>query len=122
MHEVKVTTHFSAAHRLVGHDGACANPHGHNWEVEVTVRGSALDEIGVLVDFHVVTGAVDKALAELDHSDLNTLAAFAAGNPTSENIARHLFRSLARELNCDAYRLHRVTVSETPGKSVSYWE
>lgn len=122
MYELCVKTHFSAAHKLDGYQGRCAQVHGHNWEVEIFVRGTVLDATGLLVDFREVKAAVNAAVAELDHADLNRLTFFAAQNPSSENIARYLYGALAdrwKVLNC---RVHRVCVAETPGASASYWE
>ena len=95
MYEISITTHFSAAHRLVNYDGPCADLHGHNWGVEVFLRGEKLDELGMLVDFSDVKQAVADVLKALDHGDLNAQPAFAAINPTSENIAHHLFNELS---------------------------
>ena len=44
MFEVKIETHFSSAHHLLNYKGACENQHGHNWKVEVYVRGEELDK------------------------------------------------------------------------------
>jgi 6-pyruvoyltetrahydropterin/6-carboxytetrahydropterin synthase len=120
MFELSVKTHFSAAHRLVGYDGVCANPHGHNWEVEVFLRGTKLDAVGMLRDFKAIKGAIREAMQDLDHADLNLLPAFVRENPTSENIARHLFGALGQRLNTDHCRVSKVTVCETPGTSASY--
>ncbi len=122
MYEISVITHFSAAHRLVGYDGSCANVHGHNWEISIFIRGTELNDIGVLVDFREVKQLVNDSLAELDHGDLNALPAFADANPTSENIARHLHEKLSAELNEGNCTVHRVAVRETPRTEVSYWE
>ncbi len=122
MFEISVKTHFSAAHRLVGYDGSCANPHGHNWEVAIHIRGPALDDIGILVDFREIKAALRDILGGLDHCDLNALPAFAAQNPTSENLAQLLYRGLAERLNNARYRIQRVDVSESPGTSAGYWE
>ena len=122
MFEIGVTTHFSAAHSLKGYPGECAGQHGHNWGVEVYVRGEALSPVGLLADFRPLKAMVKSVLAELDHSDLSTLEAFRAENPTSENIARLLYGRLAVELNCKEYRVSRVVVRETPGTSAAYWE
>ena len=54
MFEVKVESSFSAAHHLLNYKGACENQHGHNWKVEVYVRGENLNESGILVDFKVL--------------------------------------------------------------------
>ena len=120
MHEISVRTHFSAAHRLTGYEGTCANLHGHNWEVEVAVRGEKLDETGMLVDFRKLKDAVRETTSELDHADLNSLAAFKSANPTSENIARHLFERLRAMLAGHGCKLDHVTVRETPNSSATY--
>lgn len=120
MFELSVKTHFSAAHRLVGYDGVCARMHGHNWEVEVFLRGTKLDAIGMLMDFKVIKTAIRAAMEELDHADLNLLPAFVRENPTSENIARYLFGLLGAKLNTEHCRVYKVMVCETPGASASY--
>lgn len=120
--EVYVKSHFSAAHSLRGYNGDCARIHGHNWIIEVFVRCSELNGIGIGIDFRDVKSAVKEVLADLDHSDLNELEAFRTENPTSENIARFLYRSLSLKLNNPAVRVSRVKVSETPGAGAFYWE
>ncbi len=122
MFELSVKTHFSAAHRLVGHEGDCADLHGHNWDVEIFIRGENLNDIGILMDFREVKDAVKSALSEIDHKDLNKLPAFGSNNPTSENIARFLYERLSGAVNCDTCAIHKVTVYETPGSGMSYWE
>jgi len=122
MVELSVRASFSAAHHLRGHAGGCANLHGHNWEVEVLIRGETLDEMGMLVDFQVVKQAVREAMAALDHADLNAHPAFRQRNPTSENLAGYLYGELRRRLDHPRYRVWGVRVSESPGSSVLYWE
>lgn len=122
MYEVSISTHFSAAHHLRGYQGSCASPHGHNWEVEVFVQGEGLNGTGILVDFKHLKGAVQEELERLDHTDLNTLEAFRDSNPTSENLARHLFRALAGRFAQAGCRVSKVSVKETPGSKASYWE
>jgi 6-pyruvoyltetrahydropterin/6-carboxytetrahydropterin synthase len=122
MFEVSIRTRFSAAHHLEGYPGSCAAHHGHNWEVEVYIRGEELDATGILVDFREIKAAVLKALEGVDHADLNRLADFAERNPTSENIARFLFRRVGAALDDDRYHLHRVAVYETPETRAVYWE
>ncbi|WP_254544447.1 6-pyruvoyl trahydropterin synthase family protein [Halomarina pelagica] len=53
---------ISAGHRLLHHDGKCSRPHGHNYEVSVTVRGELTEE-GWIVDKGEVTDVID----EWDH-------------------------------------------------------
>ncbi|MFW6163967.1 MAG: 6-pyruvoyl trahydropterin synthase family protein, partial [Planctomycetota bacterium] len=44
-------TDFAAAHRLREYDGNCERLHGHNWRVDVVLRGEALDDLGMVNDF-----------------------------------------------------------------------
>lgn len=120
--EVYVKSHFSAAHNLRGYQGNCARTHGHNWMIEVYVRCAELDKIGIGVDFRDIKAAVSEVLASLDHSDLNDLPAFREENPTSENIAKFLYRQLSAKLNTSVIRISRVKVCETPGAGAFYWE
>jgi len=121
MFELSIRTHFSAAHRLVGYEGPCANPHGHNWDVEVFVRGFSLNELGMLIDFKNIKEAVRAAMNEVDHCDLNQLPVFVRQNPTSENLARYLYEQLSKNMNGAALKVYKVTVCETPGTTASYW-
>lgn len=122
MFELSITTRFSAAHHLVDYPGACAALHGHNWGVEVFVRGKELDETGILLDFGQIKEVVRRVIGEIDHTDLNTFAGLAGDNPSSENIARYLYRILAKELNSAQCKVHRVCVNETPEARATYWE
>lgn len=122
MFEVSVRGHFSAAHHLAGHPGKCARQHGHNWEVEVFLRGEQLNDTGILADFGHLKEALRARLSELDHLDLNILDDFAVNNPTSENIARFLYAKLSSELDCARYKVRRVSVREGPWSQASYWE
>ena len=120
--EIYVKNHFSAAHSLRGYPGDCANVHGHNWLVEVFVRCTELDSLGIGVDFRDIKAAVKEVLAGIDHCNLNDLPLFAERNPTSENIARFLYKELSCKLNAPMIRVSRVKVSETPGAGAFYWE
>jgi 6-pyruvoyltetrahydropterin/6-carboxytetrahydropterin synthase len=122
MFELSVKTMFSAAHRVVGHLGGCANLHGHNWEVEVILQGRELNETGFLVDFKDVKKALKEIMDDLDHADLNALHPFLKENPTSENLAVHIFKEAARRLNNTRCQVHGVRVAESPGTSVLYRE
>ncbi|MCG6877987.1 MAG: 6-carboxytetrahydropterin synthase QueD [Deltaproteobacteria bacterium] len=120
--EIYVQTHFSAAHALNGYPGDCARVHGHNWIIDVFVRCKKLDDIGIGIDFRDIKKSVKNVLKSLDHFNLNDLPAFQNMNPTSENIARFLYRELGLQLNSDTVTVSKVKVSETPGAGAFYWE
>lgn len=122
MFELSVRDHFSAAHFLRGYQGKCATRHGHNWEVDVRVRGKRLNAAGMLTDFREIKDALNRVLKDLDHRDLNETGAFRKLNPTCENLARHLFTRLSKELNDRRLKVFRVDVRETASSGVGYWE
>ncbi len=122
MYELCVKTYFSAAHRLREYSGSCEALHGHNWDVEVFVRGQQLNNIGLLIDFKEIKQTVKHVLDELDHTDLNSLTEFVTENPSSENIARFLYRRIGEKLNTETCIVSRINVYETPTSRASYWE
>src|SRR5262245_65746264 len=62
MHEVMIEMSFSSAHALRGYQGKCENTHGHNYKVEVYVRGRKLNNIGLLIDFKDLKAATRKVV------------------------------------------------------------
>ena len=120
--EVYIKEHFSAAHSLMGYKGDCARIHGHNWMVEVFVRCTELNEIGIGVDFRDINEGLNDVLESLDHCYLNELPPFQKVNPSSENIAKYLYQELAKKLNSDDVKVSKVKVSETPEAGALYWE
>jgi len=121
MFDIFIDTHFSGGHHLRNYPGNCERPHGHNWKVRVCVRASELDKLGMGVDFRTVKNAVATVIDDLDHRDLNEHPSFQKRNPSSENIAVHIFDSLKKVLISDRYRLHSVTVKETESSGVTYY-
>lgn len=121
MFHVFIKSHFSAGHHLRDYPGNCERPHGHNWKVEVTVKTSELDRLGMGIDFRQVKEAVKKVLDTLDHHDLNEHAGFQSINPSSENIAVYIFNNLQKDLTSDRYEVHSVTVCETDNTGVTYF-
>lgn len=120
MFELTVRDEFSAAHQLRGYEGACEKLHGHNWRVEVAVRGERLNEIGILLDFKELKAHLREILSELDHRNLNEHPAFLQKNPSSENLARYIFERLSERLSGRPVRVYRVTVCETE-RSCASW-
>ena len=89
MIEISQTFSFDAAHHLGV--GAAENRrlHGHSFYVEVTLRGEADVQTGVLRDFGEVDAALKEVRALLDHRLLNDVEGL--GKPTLENLARFIF-------------------------------
>ena len=97
---------FSASHQLTGvpDDHPCARLHGHNYMVEVEVRGDVNPHTGFVVDFQIIDNAIKPLIEKLDHYHLNDIIE----NPTAENIAQWIM---------DNHRPHfafSVKVWETP--------
>jgi len=122
MYEITTEAHFSAAHHLLGYDGPCENVHGHNWLVRATVRCDELDTNGIGMDFRKLKGRLEEILGRLDHTDLNRVFTDRQTNPSSENIARHIFTELKTSLDSPHCRVWKVVVHETPGNSAAYYE
>ncbi|MGD8985522.1 MAG: 6-carboxytetrahydropterin synthase QueD [Desulfobacteraceae bacterium] len=113
MYELKIISQFAGAHQLRDFGGKCEALHGHNWKIEVYVTGNKLDEDGLLIDFALVKKETKKALNKLDHKFLNELEPFKTVNPSSENIARHIYGSLSKKLNNENVRVSKVTAWES---------
>jgi 6-pyruvoyltetrahydropterin/6-carboxytetrahydropterin synthase len=112
LYTLTVRSSFSAAHRLREYPGNCERLHGHNWRVEATVESRELDAQGMAVDFRTIRGILAEAISRLDHRYLNDVAPFDAHNPSSENIARHIFEEMEGKIPGPA-RLCRVVVWES---------
>jgi 6-pyruvoyltetrahydropterin/6-carboxytetrahydropterin synthase len=122
MYELKITSQFAAAHQLRALVGGCENLHGHNWKVEVTVMGNALGDDGLLMDFRVIKEHTKEILDDLDHKFLNEIGAFKSMEPSSENIAHHIFKTLSDRLEVDGVRVSKVTAWESESACASYME
>jgi 6-pyruvoyltetrahydropterin/6-carboxytetrahydropterin synthase len=119
---LKVLADFAAAHTLRDYPGACNRMHGHNWKIEAEVEASALNEIGMAIDFKDIKTAVRAIAAELDHYYLNDLEPFREINPTAENIAQYIFQALAERLNTATVTVSAITLWETERACVRYTE
>ncbi len=119
---LKVVTDFAAAHLLRDYPGQCSRLHGHNWKVEVELIATALDEVGMGLDFKAIKAAAKEVIARLDHHHLNEIPPFDKINPTAENIAAYLYRELAHSLNGPRTRIGAVTLWETERACVRYSE
>lgn len=120
MFESSVRDHIASAHQLHGYDGPCKNMHGHTWQVEIVVCGNTLDEVGLLADFKILKAKLKQVLMPLDHIVLNDLPTFKDLNPSTENLARYIYRAM--NTRCAPLRLKQVQVWESDTASVIYYE
>jgi 6-pyruvoyltetrahydropterin/6-carboxytetrahydropterin synthase len=120
--------HFSAGHRLrnpalSAEDnsrlyGACAQAHGHNYLVEVTVAGTPDPVTGMAADLAVVDAVVEReVIGHVDHRTLEEVPFLTGVISTGESLARAFFDVLSHHLG-DA--LVRVAVRETAKNSFEY--
>lgn len=117
--ELTVKGHFDAAHELVGYPGQCRDLHGHTWDVEVTVVGRTLDDIGIVYDFTRLKADLAAVLDDYDHGHLNEVAPFDEINPTAENLARVICERLQDTVGA-AVDVLEVAVWESPVARIVY--
>ena len=122
MYEVTTEAHFSAAHHLRDYNGPCENVHGHNWLVRAAVRCGELNELGLAIDFKELKTRLKGILEKLDHRDINVVFEKEGFNPSSENIARYIYKELEKKLKESNCMVSRIDVYETPGNCASYFE
>lgn len=126
-------SHFSAAHRLYNPSfpddkneaifDKCnnANGHGHNYVLEVTVRGIPDPETGYVIDLKLLRDILDAEIIDkVDHKHLNYDVDFLRGIiPTAENIAIVFWSIL--ESRIPAGELHSVKLFESDSNFVEYF-
>ena len=107
---------IEAAHRLphVPEGHKCARVHGHSFRIEVHVTGPVDARLGWVMDFADIKAAFEPLFEQLDHRYLNDVPGL--DNPTSENLARWIWRELQPNLP----GLARVVVHETCTSGASY--
>ncbi len=103
--------------------GKCNNPngHGHNYTLEVTVKGEVNPRSGFVVDLKQLKEVLHREVLDaMDHRFLNKeVPEFFTRIPTTENLAIAIWQRLAPKLN--AAQLHRVRVYETPDLFVDFY-
>ncbi len=137
-----------SGHLLTKHPGACRFPHGHSRTIEIVVVSHTLDARDMVCDFKALSAVATEAVQRLDHAfALNTsdprfaemraaygerVLAFPGVDPTSEILAREIFRLIGDKLASQSadpahpiashVRLERVRVTETGTSWAEYWE
>ena len=130
-----IRTHFAAAHRLARPElsqeeneaiyGKCARPHGHghNYLVDVTVRGPIDARTGMVCDLAALQRLVDDLVVEpFDHTFLNKdVPHFVDCVPTAENIALHIADKLSSPIRAIGAQLHKVRLQESPNNAAEVY-
>jgi 6-pyruvoyltetrahydropterin/6-carboxytetrahydropterin synthase len=124
--------HFNAAHRLYNPDfdeawnqaqfGICSNPHwhGHNYVIEVTVKGVPDPHTGYVIDLSELKKIIHEAVvAKCDHRNLNQEVDFLQGIlPSTENLVIAFWNQIEPRLT--AGKLHCVRLYETERNFAEY--
>ena len=132
---ISKTIEFSAAHRLYLEQlseeenfalfGPCANPygHGHNYTLEVTLKGKKDPHTQMVVHFTKFKSILlEYVIAPMDHRHLNHDVEFLKGIlPTSESIVEALWARLSPVFEAESYQLHRLKFASTARNSVEYF-
>lgn len=95
--------------------GPAANPHGHNFLLEVTLEGEPDPATGMVFDLKKLKEIIEReATGPMDHRFLNReVPPFDRLVPTTENLAREIWRRLAPHFQEGPARLHAVRLYET---------
>lgn len=122
---------FSASHRLHNPElpaeenlrvfGACnhENGHGHNYEVEVVVRGSPDPRTGMVVNLSVLKELLEDVVGQARYKSLDRDVPFMKGRiSTMENVALGIWEAI--EPRIPSGRLHLVRVRESENNVVEY--
>jgi 6-pyruvoyltetrahydropterin/6-carboxytetrahydropterin synthase len=123
---------FSAAHRLHSADltdeqnkevfGKCNNPngHGHNYVLEVTVKGEIDSKNGMVMNLVDLKKAIDEAIInQVDHKHLNyDVPIFREINPTAENMVVVFWKLL--EMKLPNGMLYEMKLHETENNVAIY--
>jgi 6-pyruvoyltetrahydropterin/6-carboxytetrahydropterin synthase len=120
MFEVEKSFSFEAGHILEHHDGMCAHPHGHSYQLTVVVRKDRVEDSGakrgMVMDFQDIRAVVAPMIEQFfDHKWLNET--LCVNSPTAEFIAEWVFTYLDPKIP----GLFRVTISETQSSRASYY-
>ena len=103
--------------------GKCANlnGHGHNYTLEVTVKGEVDPSTGFVVDLKQLKDILNSEVVDaMDHRHLNKeVPEFATTIPTTENLAVAIWNRLGPKLK--VAKLHRIRLYEMPDLFVDYY-
>jgi len=107
--EIYKTFTIEAAHRLpnLSESHKCSRLHGHSFVIEVHIEGDSDNNNGWVMDFSDISEIFKPIFKRLDHHYLNEIPGLE--NPTSENLAKWVWR----EMESDLSSLYSIVVRET---------
>jgi 6-pyruvoyltetrahydropterin/6-carboxytetrahydropterin synthase len=123
---------FAASHRMHNPEmsdqenreiyGKCNNPngHGHNYALEVTVKGEVDPRTGMVMSLTDLKKVIEEAVTHsMDHKNLNLDVPVLQGvNPTAENLVVVFWKLLEQRL--PAGSLAEIKLHETENNLVLY--
>lgn len=125
------TFYFCAAHQY-GHSdwsdlknqkvfGDDAKVHGHNYSLEITVKGEIDPNTGFIIDLGHLKMIVDKHIIKImDHAQIERdISWFKDKQPSSENMVVFIWESIENKIK--KAKLHRVRLVETPTIKTDYY-
>jgi 6-pyruvoyltetrahydropterin/6-carboxytetrahydropterin synthase len=123
--------HFSASHILINPKcsddenkiifGKCNELHGHNYYLEITIKGIPEIKTGYVMDLKKLKEIInEEILTKVDHKNLNDVIFFRDKIPTTENMAVVFWNILSPHLKGENYSLYSVKIYETEKNSVIY--
>ncbi len=120
---VSIKVSFCYGHRIVGHPGKCANLHGHTGTVEVRVRSSKLNELGMVTDF----GPLKEQIKEYVDAMYDHKMVLEQGDPiwnalyaAHEKVATVLWKPTAEHFAKDIFDF--CVAHQIPVHAVRFWE
>lgn len=123
--------HFSSSHILRNPNiseernkeifGKCNNFHGHNYYLEVTIKGEPDVESGYVFDLKELKTIIDDNILKIvDHRFLNDLDIFKNLVPTTENMAVVFWNILKDKVKRKNAELYSIKIYETAKNVVEY--
>ena len=130
---ISVKHNFETAHRLTSTSSMkCQSIHGHSWWIEVWIEGDTLSSDEMLapygdikkawrtfidseIDHGLVLSSTDPLVAALKTALPHQKLYLLQGDPTTENLSRHLFEKARENIEPfgEGLRVTRVALQET---------
>ncbi len=119
MFTITVFVTFEAAHQITLPDGSKEPLHSHEWKLRAEVSSERLDNMGIVMDFHLLRRLINDIIEPLRGRALGEFEALARNNESAESVALYVFERLEPAL-CEGARLEKISVEEEPGCVAAY--